>query len=58
MTDLFRSRENKYNRIYNRTRILTQTNSKMWNRNYLVWGTSNMEPDPGKIKGICYIKQI
>ena len=33
-------------------------NSKIWNRNYFLQGTSNMETDPGKIKDIGNIKQI
>ena len=37
-------------------RIFTETNSKIWDRNYFVQGTSNMEPGPGKIKDIGNIK--
>ena len=33
-------------------------NSKIWDRNYFLQGTSDMEPDSGKIKGIVNIKQI
>ena len=32
-------------------------NGKIWERNYFLQGTSNMEPDFGKIKGIGNIKQ-
>ena len=35
-----------------------QTNSKIWNRSYLLQGTSNMEPDPERIKDIHNITQI
>ena len=33
-------------------------NSKIWDRNYFLQGTSDMDPDSGKIKGIVNIKQI
>ena len=33
-------------------------NSKIWERNYSLQGTSNMEPDSEKIKEIGNIKQI
>ena len=56
MSDLFVNRENNYN--LECTRTFNQTNSKIWSRNYFLQGTSNMEPEPGKIKDISYIKQI
>ena len=31
---------------------------KVWDRNYFLQGTSNMEPDSGRIKGIGNIRQI
>ena len=33
-------------------------NSKIWNRNYLLQGTSNKESESGKIKDNENIKQI
>ena len=35
-----------------------KTNSKIWNRTYFLQRTSNLEPDPGKIKDIDNIKPI
>ena len=56
MSGLFVTRENKYN--LSSTRIFTQTNSKIWHRNYFLQETSNMEPDPGKIRDIVNIDSL
>ena len=47
MSDLIVTRENNYN----------PTNSEIWDRNYVLQGTQNMEPDSGKVKGIGNIKK-
>ena len=56
ISDLFVTRENNYK--FSRSRIFTQTDSKICDRNYFLQETSNMEPDSRKIKGIGNIKQI
>ena len=33
-------------------------NSNIWNKNFFLQGTSNMEPDPGKIKDTGNIEQM
>ena len=57
MGDLFVTGEKNYSlRNFLRIRIFTQTNSNIWDRNYFLQGTSNMEPDSGKIKDIRNIR--
>lgn len=43
---------------YGSTRIFSQTNIKVWNRDYFLKGTLNMEPHPRKLKNIPNVKQI
>ena len=57
MNNIFVTRENKLIVEFFKHQNL-HTNSKIWNRNYFLQGTSNMETDPGKIKDIGNIKQI
>ena len=56
MTDIFVTMENICN--LRNFQEFTQTNSKILDRNYFLQGTSDMEPDSGKIKGIGNIKQM
>ena len=54
MSDLFVTKENKYNlrNFQELESSLKRTDCKIWDRNYFLQGTSNIESDSGKIKGI------
>ena len=43
---------------FSKSRIYTQRNSNIMNRNNFLQGTSDMKPDPGKIKDTGNIKHM